>query len=335
MKKLVTLLLLTSLITGCSLVPKVPSLPSFGKKSEMSASKDVEANVAAVVAAQATKDAMEKTAAVEQKAAEDKKKMEEDYAKTKAEMQKAYQDLRTKDLENFYKIGELNYGIYHVTQEKKKVDINTTIAHLRSKEIMMRTDKLTDAEKAEIQKEIADEKQKTVDQLYIKYKQTIDLAVNQKSQLDDAEALIVTKEKEKAALKEANRLQIEKIEAEKKFEIDRVRADAADQVRLLKEAQQQELMVWLVRLLGGIGILFIIIGVLFKSFNIIFSGVTFLGLAYLAKSVPMWIVGAIAAGSIVLMGIIQIIVRHRKKVAEEAEAESAKVAPKTKFAKSK
>lgn len=333
MKKLVTLLLLTSLITGCSLVPKVPSFPSFSKKPEISASKDVEANVAAVVAAQATKDAMEKTAAVEQKAAEDKKKMEEEYAKTKAEMQKAYQDLRTKDLENFYKIGELNYGIYHVTQEKKKVDINTTIAHLRSKEIMMRTDKLTDAEKAEIQKEIVDEKQKTVDQLYIKYKQTIDLAVNQKSQLDDAEALIVTKEKEKSALKEANRLQIEKIEAEKKFEIDRVRADAADQVRLLKEAQQQELMVWLVRLLGGIGILFIIIGVLFKSFNIIFSGITFLGLAYLATSVPMWIVGAIAAGSIVLMGIIQIIVKSKKKSAEEAEA--AKVAPKTKFVKTK
>jgi predicted phage tail protein len=330
MKKLVTLLLLTSLITGCSLVPKVPSLPSFGKKSEMGASKDVEANVAAVVAAQATRDAMEKTAAVEQKAAEDKKKMEEEYAKTKAEMQKAYNDLREKDLENFAKISELNYGIYFATQEKKKVDINTTIAHLRSKEVMMRTDKLTDAEKAEIQKEVADEKQKTVDQLYIKYKATIDLAVNQKSQLDDAEALIVTKEKEKAALKEANRLAIEKIEAEKKFEVDRVRAEAADQVRLLKEAQQQELMVWLVRLLGGIGILFIIIGVLFKSFNIIFSGITFLGLAYLATSVPMWIIGAIAGGSIVLMGIIQIIVKNKKKAAEEV-----KVAPKTKFAKSK
>lgn len=333
MKKLVTLLLLTSLITGCSLVPKIPTIPSFGKKSEMTASKDVEANVAAVVAAQATRDAMEKTVAVEQKAIEDKKKMEEEYAKTKAEMQKAYQDLRTKDLENFYKIGELNYGIYHVTQEKKKIDINTTIAHLRSKEIMMRTDKLTDAEKAEIQKEVADEKQKTIDQLYIKYKQTIDLAVNQKSQLDDAEALIVTKEKEKAAIKEANRLQIEKIEADKKIEIDRVRADAADQVRLLKEAQQQELMVWLVRLLGGIGILFIIIGVLFKSFNIIFSGVTFLGLAYLATSTPIWIVGAIAGGSIILMGIIQIIVKNKKKAAKEAE--EVKVASKSKFSKSK
>jgi predicted phage tail protein len=198
---------------------------------------------------------------------------------------------------------------------------------------MMRTDKLTDAEKAEIQKEVADEKQKTIDQLYIKYKQTIDLAVNQKSQLDDAEALIVTKEKEKAAIKEANRLQIEKIEADKKIEIDRVRADAADQVRLLKEAQQQELMVWLVRLLGGIGILFIIIGVLFKSFNIIFSGVTFLGLAYLATSTPIWIVGAIAGGSIILMGIIQIIVKNKKKAAKEAE--EVKVASKSKFSKSK
>ena len=330
MKKLVTLLLLTSLITGCSLVPKVPSLPGFGKKSEMGASKDVEANVAAVVAAQATKDAMEKTAAVEQKAAEEKKQMEEDYAKKRAEMQQAYQDLKAKDQDNFDKIAELNYGIYFVTQEKKKVDINTTIAHLRSKEVMMRTDKLNDAEKAEIQKEVADEKQKTVDQLYIKYKATIDLAENQKSQLDSAEALVATKEKEKAALKEANRLAIEKIEAEKKAEVDRVRAEAADQVRLLKEAQQQELMVWLVRLLGGIGILFIIIGVLFKSFNIIFSGITFLGLAYLATSTPMWIIGAIAGGSIVLMGIIQIIVKSKKKAAEVVE-----VAPKTKFAKSK
>ena len=330
MKKLVTLLLLTSLITGCSLVPKVPSFPSFGKTSEIGASKDVEANVAAVVAAQATKDAMEKTAAVEQKAAEDKKKMEAEYAKTKAEMIKAYNDLREKDFDNFAKISELNHGIYFVTQENKDANINVAIAHLRSKEVMIRTDKLTDAKKSEIEKEVVDEKQKTIDELYIKYKATSDIAATQKSQLDDAESLIAVKEKEKAIIKEANRLAIEKIETEKKFEVDRVRAEAADQVRLLKEAQQQELMVWLVRLLGGIGILFIILGVLFKSFNIIFSGVTFLGLAYLATSVPMWIVGAIAAGSIVLMGIVQMIVKHKKKVAKEAE-----VATKSKFVKSK
>lgn len=303
---------MVTLMSGCSIVPK---MPSFGKKADttvLSPAKEPEVNVAAVVAAQAAKEAMEKTAAVEQKAAEDKKKMEEEYAKLKADTQKAYEDLKKKDQDNFDHIGELNYGIYFVTQEKKKVDINTTIAHLRSKEVMMRTDRLNDAEKAEIQKEVADEKTKTIDQLYIKYKQTIDLAVNQKSQLDDAEALIIQKEKEKSQLKEANRLAIEKIEAEKKAEVDRVRAEAADQVRLLKEAQQQELMVWLVRLLGGIGILFVILGVLLKSFNMIFSGITFLGLAYMATTIPMWIIGAIAAGSILLMGAIQFLVKKKK-----------------------
>jgi hypothetical protein len=249
--------------------------------------------------------------------------MEAEYAKLKAETQKAYNDLREKDLENFAKISEINYGVYHVTQEKKKVDINTTIAHLRSKEIMMRTDILTDAKKAEIQKEVAEEKiikeslQKSIDGLYIKYKATIELAVNQKAQLDDAEAIIVQKEKEKSQLKESNRIAIEKIEAEKKIEVDRIRADAVDQVRLLKEAQQQELMVWLVRLLGGIGILFVILGVLFKSFNMIFSGITFLGLAYMATTIPMWIVGAIAAGSILLMGVVQLIAANKKKAADE------------------
>ena len=303
------------LASGCSIVP---TLPSFGNKKSTTvedvSSKD---NVAAIVAGQTAKEAMDKASAVEQKAEEDKKKMQDEYAKMKAEMQKAYEDLKKKDQDNFDKIGELNYGIYFVTQEKKKVDINTTIAHLRSKEVMIRTDKLNDAEKTEIQKEVADEKSKTVDQLYIKYKQTIDLAVNQKAQLDDAEALIVQKEKEKSQLKEANRIAIEKIEAEKKVEVERIRADAADQVRLLKEAQQQELMVWLVRLLGGIGILFVILGVLFKSFSMIFSGITFLGLAYMATTIPMWIIGAIAGGYILLMGVVQLIVKNKKKVTEQ------------------
>jgi hypothetical protein len=325
MKKLATLLMVT-LMAGCSMVPSMPKLPSFGSKkaepTKQEQPKEPEVNVAAVVAAQAAKEAMEKAAAAEQKAAEDKKKMEEEYAKLKEEARKAYEDLKKKDQDNFDKIAELNYGVYFVTQKNKKTDINTTIAHLRSKEIMMRTDKLTDAEKAELQKEVEDERQKTVDQLYIKYKQTIDLAVNQKAQLDDAEALIVQKEKEKAQLKEANRLAIEKLEAEKKAEVERVRAEAADQVRLLKEAQQQELMVWLVRLLGGIGIIFIILGVLFKSFNMIFSGITFLGLAYMATSIPMWIIGAIAGGSILLMGVIQFFVKKNKKAKEDKENKS-------------
>jgi hypothetical protein len=317
MKKLATLLMVT-LLAGCSVVPSLPKLPSFGSKKPATeeVKKEPEVNVAATVAAQAAKEAMEKAAAVETKAAEDKAKIEAEYAQMKIVMAKAYEDLKKKDQENFDKIAELNYGVYFVTQVNKKTDINTTIAHLRSKEIMMRTDKLTDAEKEDIKKEVEDERQKTVDQLYIKYKATIDLAVNQKAALDEADALIVQKEKEKAALKEANRIALEKVEAEKKAEVERVRAEAADQVRLLKEAQQQELMLWLVRLLGGIGILFIILGVLFKSFSMIMSGVTFLGLAYMATSIPIWAIGAISGGAILSMGIAQLLFKGKKKAPE-------------------
>lgn len=311
MKKLVTLLLLVTLLTGCSLVPKMPSMPSFGKKGSAETAK-TDATVTGIVASKAAKDALDKTAELEKKAQEDIKKLQEEYAKTKAEMQKAYDDLRNKDLENFVKIGELNYGIYYVTQEKKKVDINTTIAHLRSKEIMMRTDKLTDADKEVIQKEVADEKQKTIDQLYIKYKQTIDLAVNQKAALDDAETLIATKEKEKAALKEANRLQIEKMEADKKMEIDALRKNAEDQVRLAKEAQREEMMTWLVRIMGGMGILFLVLFVLVKKPSFIVSGVMFIGMAYYAATIPMWIIGAVA-GLCILVTLIFSIRNEKKK----------------------
>lgn len=313
---------MVTLLSGCGMVPSMPKLPSFGSKKTEPAKQEEkvpEVNVAAMVASQAAQEAMEKADAAEQKAIEDKKKMEEEYAKLKAEMAKAYEDLKKKDQDNFDKIAELNYGVYHVTQEKKKTDINTTIAHLRSKEIMMRTDKLTDAEKAEIQKEVADEKQKTVDQLYIKYKATIDLAVNQKAALDEADALIQQKEKEKAQLKEANRLALEKVEAEKKAEIERVRAEAADQVRLLKEAQKQQIVQWTIYSMGGLGILFIILGVLLKSFNFIGSGVVFLGLAYAAASVPTWIIASVAGGAILVMGIVQILFKSKKK--EEPEAD--------------
>jgi hypothetical protein len=302
------------LASGCSIVP---NMPSFGNKKSTTvedvSSKD---NVAAIVAGQTAKDAMDKASAVEQKAEEDKKKMQDEYAKMKAEMQKAYEDLKKKDQDNFDKIGELNYGIYFVTQEKKKVDINTTIAHLRSKEVMIRTDKLNDIEKAEIQKEVADEKSKTVDQLYIKYKQTIDLAVNQKAQLDDAEALIIQKEKEKAQIKEVNRLAIEKIESDRKIEVEKLKADAIDQVRIAQEMAKQErsalIMNMLTYSLGGVGILFIILSVLLKKINLLVSGIIFIGLAVGATMVPTWIV-ATTAGILLLVSVILTAVTNKQK----------------------
>ena len=290
-------ILLILLLCSCSIVPKIPSF-SLDKPKAPDRSAEI------IIANNSAKEALLKIEETEAKSQAEIKKIQDEYAKTKVEMQKAYDDLRNKDLENFYKIGELNYGVYYVTQEKKKIDINTTIAHLRSKEIMMRTDKLDDAKKAEIQKEVADEKQKTIDQLYIKYKQTIELAVNQKTALDDAETLIATKEKEKTALKEANRIALEKLESAKHIEIEMLKAQALDQVRLAKEAQAAEMIGYIVKVLAGLGLLFIILGVILKNLTFLLSGVTFLGLAYAALSVPMYIIGVVAGVCILCSTIL-------------------------------
>lgn len=302
-------------MSGCSIIPKVPN---FGIK-KAAATEELakpEVNVAAIIAGQAAKEAMDKATAVEQKAAEEKAKMEVEYAKMKVEMQKAYDDLKAKDQDNFVKIGQLNYGIYFVTQEKKKVDINTTIAHLRSKEVMNRTDILDDAQKAEIQKEIADEKSKTIDQLYIKYKASIDLAVNQKAALDEADALIQQKEKEKFALKESNRIAIEKIESDRKIEVAKLKADAADQVRIAievaKEQRARLIMDMITYSLGGLGILFVVLAVLLKKLNLIVSGIIFIGLAIAATMVPMWIIGT-AAGVLFLISVLLSTLTNKKK----------------------
>lgn len=302
---------MVTLLAGCSMIPKMPKLPSFGiNKQEANTS---EASIASVAAVKSTREAMDKTSAIEKKTAEEKSKMEAEYAKFKEEVKKAYDDLKKKDQDNFDKIAELSYGIYIVTQEKKKIDINTTIAHLRSKEIIARTDKIPENKKDKIQEEIIDEKSKTIDQLYSKYKTQMDLAETQKAALDEADHLIQQKEKEKAELKEANRIALEKVESEKRAEIERVRREAADQVRLLQEAQKAQLLQYTVYGLGGLGLIFIVAGVLLKNFNLIGSGVIFLGLAYAAASIPTWIIAAVSILSILSMGAIQYFVKNKKK----------------------
>ena len=269
------------MVSGCSFVPKIPS---FGKIN----STPVSAAAVTVVKNEEAEKALARLAESESKAEREKLVMLEKYNQMRIEMQKAYDDLRAKDLENFDKIADLNYGIYFVTQEKKKVDINTTIAHLRSKEIMNRTDKLTDAEKETIQKEVVDEKNKTIDQLYIKYKQSIELAVQQKTLLDDAEALVAAKEKEKQALKESNRIEIEKLETRKKMEIEQLQREAADQVKLAKAAYEAQLLNYIVYSLGAIGILCFVIGLLMKSPTLITTGLGCIALAYSVATLPHW-----------------------------------------------
>ena len=296
--------LLPILLTGCSLIPGL-KMPEAWKSLAGSGS------TGSVVAAQKNEQNVKDLADADKRFDEARKKMELEYAKFKEDAKKAYDDLKKKDQDNFDKIAQLNYGVYYVTQEKKKTDINTTIAHLRSKEIMMRTDKVPEDLKEKIKDEVDEEKKKTVDELYVKYKASIDLAVSQKAALDAAEQLIIQKEKEKEALREANKQTIAKLEADRKAEFDRIAKETADKVALAKEAQRQEMLGYIVKVLVGVGVLFLILAGLLKSITMGIVSISALGLAYVAATVPMWVIASVV-GVMVLVVVWSTHAKHVK-----------------------
>ena len=294
MKKYFVLILASLLFTGCV------GLPKFGFKLNPD-KVDTTTSAAAVVKAENTVKQVDQMAEANKKVDDARNQLELQYAKFRADLQKAYDDAKKKDDENFAKIGALDYGIYIVTQEKKKQDINTLVAHLRAKEIMSRTDKLSVEDKAKITKEVDDEKTKTIDQLYEKYNASVELAISQKADLDKAEALIEQKEKEKQQIREEQRLTLNKLEADQKAQLEKIKKDTADQVEIAKANQKAEMLGYIIKALVGVGILFLILAVLLKSVTLGIGCLASLGLAYTAATIPMWVVGSVIGGLILLM----------------------------------
>jgi len=306
MKKYFVVALASLLFVGCV------GFPKFGFKLNPD-KVDTTTSAAAVVKAENTVKQVDQMAEANKKVDDARNQLELQYAKFRADLQKAYDDAKKKDDENFAKIGTLDYGIYIVTQEKKKQDINTLIAHLRAKEVMNRTDKLSAEDKAKVAKEVDDEKNKTIDQLYEKYNASVELAINQKADLDKAEALIEQKEKEKQQIREEQRLTINKLEAEQKAQLEKIKKDTADQVEIAKANQKAEMLGYIIKALVGVGVLFLILAVLLKSVTLGIGCLASLGLAYVAATIPMWVVGAVIGGLILLM----LINAHYKAVKEK------------------
>ena len=298
-------------LTSCTLGIKTPDAFSNSPTTEIGK------KAVAVVKAEDTQKQVDQMAEANKKVEAARQEMEAKYAAFRNDLQKAYDDLKKKDDENFAKIGELNYGVYMVTQEKKKQDMNTLVAHLRAKEIMNRTDKLPDAQKAAITAEINKEKALTIDQLYTKYNGAVELAVVQKQALDNAQAVIDQKEKEKEAIREAEKITINRLQAEKDAELDRIKKEAADQLALAKAAQKAEMVALIFKALLGVGILFLVLAIILKSITMGIGAILSLALAYVAATVEMWVVGA-SLGGIILLAVLFEILKSKKKVAKVA-----------------
>jgi hypothetical protein len=282
-------------MTGCQMIPSF-KWPFGDKKPDI----DVPALTAKIAAEEAAKMAA-KLAEADKKVEEARKKMELDYAKQKEELQKIYDERAQKVRENMTKVGELNYGIFYVSEEKRKQDINTTISYLRSKEIMNRMDTLTENSIDKVKREVEEEKKKSFDELFAKYKASTDLAIHQKQALDAAQALIEQREKEMAALREANKVTIEKLEAEKRLEYAKQQNEAENKAKAAKEAMRMEMIGYIMKALVGVGVVFLLLAGIMKSLTFMGAAVFSFGLAYLAATVPFWIIASV-------MGVIVMLV---------------------------
>lgn len=291
------------MFTGCVGGFNFPKF-TFGTKV------DTNTSAATLIKAQAISQQVSDMAAANIKIEQAHKAMELQYAKFREELQKNYDDMKKKDNDNFAKIGAVNYGIYVATQEKKKQDMNTLIAHLRSKEIMNRVDKLTSDQQSKILKDVEEEKKQTIDQLYLKYNDQIELAISEKADLDKALALIDQKEQEQKQLREAQKITIEKLRAEQQAAMDKAIKYTADQVDIAKANQKAEMLGYIVKSLLGVGIIFLVLAILLKSPTLGIGSLASLGLAYVAATVPVWVIGTVL-GFVTLLLIWE---AHREKI---------------------
>jgi len=70
---------------------------------------------------------------------------------------------------------------------------------------------------------------------------------------------------------------------------------------------------YIIKALVGVGVLFLILAVLLKSVTLGIGCLASLGLAYVAATIPMWVVGAVIGGLVLLM----LINAHYKAVKEK------------------
>lgn len=283
------------LLTGCQML-KMPTLGSIdtGKASDTTAS---------VAGAKANSDAVDRMTEINKRQEEERKILEEKYAKFREDLQRAYNEREKIDNENFDRISEINYGIYIATSNITDMDPRVHIANLKSQENMARLMPIGEDKKKEIKAEVEVDRAKKKDELEKKYEDAIKKGTETALAYEKADAMVKKKEEEKTQLRKEQAQVLAKVKAEQDAERERLKKEAEDAIAIAKEKQRLEMIGWIVKALGGIGILLLIVGLLMKSVTFIVSGILCIGLAYVAATIPFWIV-AVFIGILILGMII-------------------------------
>ena len=292
MRFVLSLLLIMSL-TGCTMLGglKMPSLGG-GKTGDSAGS---------VAAAQNTAQAVDRMAEISKRNEEARKAMEIEYAKFREQLAVAYANREKVDNDNFDRISEINYGIFKATEEVTKLDARVLIANLKSKENMARLMPIGEAKKKEIIAELEADRKKVESEIMKKYEGRIKEGEAAAAAYEAADKLVKEKEAEKAKLRDQQATILEKLRADQEAEREKLRKEAADAVAIAKEKQRLEMVGWIVKALLGVGIVILVIGFLMKSPTFIVSGIAMLGLAYVAATIPFWVVAAVMGVFVIVM----------------------------------
>jgi hypothetical protein len=292
MRFVISLLLVMSL-TGCSMLGglKMPSLGG-GKTGDSAGS---------VAAAQNTAAAVDRMAEISKRNEEARKAMEIEYAKFREQLAAAYANRERLDNDNFDRISEINYGIFKATEDITKLDARVLIANLKSKENMARLMPIGEAKKKEIIAELEGDRKKVEAEIVKKYEAKIKEGEAAAAAYEEADKQVKLKEAEKGKLRDQQATILEKLRADQEAEREKLRKEAADAVAVAKEKQRLEMVGWIVKALLGVGIVILVIGFLMKSPTFIVSGITMLGLAYVAATIPFWVVATIMGIFVIVM----------------------------------
>jgi hypothetical protein len=254
-----------------------------------------------VAAAQNTAEAVDRMAEISKRNEEARKAMEIEYAKFREQLTAAYANRERLDNENFDRISEINYGIFKATEDVTKLDARVLIANLKSKENMARLMPIGEAKKKEIIAELEGDRKKLEAEIVKKYEVRIKEGEAAAAAYEEADKQVKLKEAEKGKLRDQQATILEKLRADQETEREKLRKEAADAVAIAKEKQRLEMVGWIVKALLGVGIVILVIGFLMKSPTFIVSGIAMLGLAYVAATIPFWVVASIMGVFVIVM----------------------------------
>lgn len=291
--RFVIIFCMSLILTGCSMIGgfKLPSLNS--NKTGDSAGT--------VAAATATSAAVDRMAEINRRNEETRAAMELEYAKFRDQLTVAYNKREKLDNDNFDRISEINYGIFKATEELTSVDTRVLIANLKSKENMARLMPVTEAMKKTIIAEIEADRKKLEVDIVKKYEARVKEGEAAAAAFEAADKLVKEKEAEKAKLRDQQAELLAKLKASQDAERAKLQKEAADAVAVAKEKQRLEMVGWIVKALLGVGIVILVIGFLMKSPTFIVSGIAMLGLAYVAATIPFWVVASIMGVFVIVM----------------------------------